>query len=305
MTGECTIDDMDLYSSFGIIITEDGYNDLLTFPALTEPEKNNWMDEDGIEVDLSNPTLKPREIKMPFFATDRAGASEFMTFLGQPGYRHFSIPALQKEWDFRLTKHSANQIVGNVDAFTLVFVEDKFTKSESSLPTNGIGIWVPQSTYSIDGKYLHEYGVVVNSDLSDFFKMPAIKQNLTQSFFGVDGQEYDTKAVFFSEKEVTFDCTLFAQDVDLFWLQYNTFFNSLVEPGERTLYSDETEQEYPCYYKKSSNFKLDSLIGRVIVSFKLTLVFSLFHVGETEYVLATENDEDIVLEDGETLIDMK
>lgn len=305
MKDNCYIDGISTYKQYGVWITRGGYNGILTFPEMETPEKNNWKDEDGIEVDLSSPALRPRQISISFLAERQTNIAEFVLFLSQPGYRTLHVPSLNREWEIRLLEHGANTVYPHDCSFTLIFMEDKFVKTESSLPTNGIGIRVPYSTYAIDGKYLHEYGITVQKSKSEFFKMPAIKQNLTQSFFGVDGQEYDAGVVFFSEKEVTFNCSIFAQDIDLFWLQYNTFFNSLIEPGERTFYADSTEQEYPCYYKKCSNFKLISLTGRVAASFSLTLVFSTFHVGETEYVLATEEDEDIVLEDGETLIDMK
>ena len=44
----------------------------------------------------------------------------------------------------------------------------------------------------------------------------------------------------------------------------------------------------------------------VVLEFDLTFVFTVFRIGETEYILATEDGEWIVLEeDGETCIDMK
>ena len=42
-----------------------------------------------------------------------------------------------------------------------------------------------------------------------------------------------------------------------------------------------------------------------MVEFSLTLVFTSFRVNETEYILASEDDERIVCEeDGETCIDL-
>lgn len=305
MKDNCYIDDISTYRQYGVWVTKGGYNGLLTFPALVEPEKTDWQDEDGIEVDLTNPALQPRTVVITFLAEKQTNIAEFVTFLSQIGYRTVRIPRLGQEWTLRLSQQSNNIVYHNACNFSLLFVEDVFTRTEAYLPTNGIGIRVPRSPYSIDGHPLGDYGVAVKKGKGEFLKMPSIKQNLTQKFFGVDGQKYDAGAVFFSEKEVTFDCAFFAPDMDIFWLCYHTFFNMLTDKGERTLYCDYTEQEYPCYYKKSSDFKIISLAGRIIVDFKLTLVFTTFHIGETEYVLSSEDDEDICLEDGETLIDMK
>ncbi|MCD8135852.1 MAG: hypothetical protein LUH01_07855 [Parabacteroides gordonii] len=54
-----------------------------------------------------------------------------------------------------------------------------------------------------------------------------------------------------------------------------------------------------------SGTNIVSLFPEVVVEFDLTLVFTVFRVNETEYILATEAGEWIVLEDdGETVIDM-
>lgn len=48
------------------------------------------------------------------------------------------------------------------------------------------------------------------------------------------------------------------------------------------------------------------MLGKLLVEFNLTLVFPVFRIDETDYILATERDEWIVLEqDGETAIDLK
>ena len=64
MRGELYIDGKDAYTDFGVWITEGGYDGLLPFPELVEPDRNDWPDEDGIEPDLEKPTLKPRELNI-------------------------------------------------------------------------------------------------------------------------------------------------------------------------------------------------------------------------------------------------
>ena len=49
MRGELYIDGKDAYTDFGVWITEGGYDGLLPFPELVEPDRNDWPDEDGIE----------------------------------------------------------------------------------------------------------------------------------------------------------------------------------------------------------------------------------------------------------------
>ncbi|MCC8142871.1 MAG: hypothetical protein LUD02_01595 [Tannerellaceae bacterium] len=67
-----------------------------------------------------------------------------------------------------------------------------------------------------------------------------------------------------------------------------------------------TGEEFSCYYKNTSGFTFTPMLGKLLVEFNLTLVFPVFRIDETDYILATERDEWIVLEqDGETAIDLK
>ncbi|WP_106827629.1 hypothetical protein [Parabacteroides pacaensis] len=296
MKGECIIDGIDVFTTYGVVISEDGYNNLLPFNEMLEPDKNNWPDEHGIEVDLSSPVLKAREISIPFLIKG-GDVDEFITFLSSPGYREFEIPSLNRTWSLRLSKETSNIIyTSDTGSFTLVFVEDKVTR-KTDVSSPGGGVPILSSSYQIDGTSLEGYGIVISSGENDILKMPSIKQNLTCSFSTSDGQVYDTGKVYFSEKEVTLSGTFFASDISRFWSCYEAFFFNLIRPGERRIYVDQTGEEYPCYYKKSSNFKIISLRGRVVVDFSFTLVLTSCNANNTEYFLATEDGAFITTED--------
>ena len=66
MTGEFFIDNTNIFTAFGVCVKEGGYDELLAFPALVEPDKNVWPEEDGIEVDLSAPVLSGKELAISF-----------------------------------------------------------------------------------------------------------------------------------------------------------------------------------------------------------------------------------------------
>lgn len=48
MNNNLYIDDLNVLGRFGCRVTRGGYNDLLAFPAMKEPERNDWPEEDGI-----------------------------------------------------------------------------------------------------------------------------------------------------------------------------------------------------------------------------------------------------------------
>lgn len=304
MIGTFYIDGTDIYARYGVVVTSGGYSDLMAFPALKEPDTNDWPEEDGIEVDLSAPALEAKEVVISF-ASDQPDAGDFIYMISQPGYHTLRITELAKEWQLRLLTQTAEKDYSRVVAFSLKFADDFPDRSDYNTTASGSGLPLPVSEYEIDDVPLSEYGIEIVGGWDDLLKSPTVKQNLTRSFATSDGQLYDAGMVVFASKETTLKCCLSAVSLAKFWECYTTFFHNLVQPDERLLYWDYTCEEYPCYYKKSSGFKVLSLAGRIVVEFNLTLVFTVFRIGETEYLLASEDGLFIETEDGEYLIDMK
>lgn len=304
MTGAFYIDGIDIYAKYGVVITDGGYNDLLCFPALKDPDVNDWPEEDGIEVDLDAPALEAKEVTVSF-ACNYPDAGDFIFMISQPGYHTLRITELAKEWRLRLLTQTACKDYSRAVTFSLKFADDFPGRSGNYAPASGGGLLLPVSEYEIDDVPFSRYGIEVIGGWDDLLKSPTVKQNLTRSFATSDGQLYDADHVVFNSKETTLKCCLSAVSTAKLWQCYTAFFNDLIQPGERLLYWDYTAEEYPCYYKKSSGFKVVSLRDPVVLEFNLTLVFTVFRIGETEYLLATEAGELLETEDGEYLIDMK
>lgn len=303
MRNNCYIDGASTWNRFGVWVTKGGYNDLLTFPALVDPEKNDWPEEDGVEVDLESPKLEPKDIVITFLASNPGiDVSDFIAYISRPGYHVLSVPTLGREWQLRLTTPTVNKVYKNAVEFALKFTEDKPVRPALSLPNPGL--YIQGGSYELDGVDFADYGVVVDIARDELLRAPTVKQNLSRSISTLDGRMYDTDQVVFASKESTFKCHLKADSMAAFWQCYDSFFGALIQPDERQLYVSYTSEEYPCYYKKSSGFKVITLSRQVIVEFSLTLVFTVFRIGETEYVLTNESGQILVL-DEDTEIDMQ
>ena len=73
MKGQLLIDELDMYTKHGISIIKGSYNNLVAFPTLKDPEKNDWPEEDGQEFDLSVVALDTSEISIEFGFRDDLG----------------------------------------------------------------------------------------------------------------------------------------------------------------------------------------------------------------------------------------
>lgn len=265
MTGFCYIDGMDIYATYGVVITENGYNDLLPFPTMAEPPGNDWAEHDGIEVDLSSPRLLPREIVIPFSRIGAGTASDFWGLLSAAGYRALSIPALGKIWSLRISEMPSMEAFHDAEIFTVKFIEDIPVRIANYPAANeNIGF---QSVLSLDDKTWDKYGIIVTGGLDELERMPSLKKTLTRTNSGANGQFYDANFVHFSKKEVTFSCCLNAAQTVDFWNLYNAFFGDLTKPGERVI--SYKNKIFTCYYRSSGNFRLHSL-APVVCEFDIT-----------------------------------
>ena len=299
------MDNISAWHEYGVWIGRGGYDALLAFPTLKEPEANDWPEEDGIEADLSAPRLEAKEASVPFIAS-RPGmdVNNFIAFLSRPGYRALSLPAIGWTWNVRLLSEPAHREYGRLTAFSLRFAQDTPSVPPEAGPLPGLT--VRRSLYEIDGKPLSDYGVVVLSARDGVLRSPEAKKNLSRQIRAVNGQIYDAGHLVFQGKEVTFKCCLKAVAMENFRQCYNAFFGHLIKPGQRELYVEYLDETYPFYYKSTSGWKLHLARSFVMAEFSFTVVFTSFRVEETHFLLASEDGKYITLEqDHEMYIDTR
>jgi hypothetical protein len=301
------IDGINIRTTYGAEIGRGGYAALLAWPSLRTPDTEDWPEEDGIEADLAAPTLQAREIDVPFVVQGAsADAAGLLLLLSQPGLRALEIPTLGRSWQLRYESSSETTVYRHEGAITLTvrFAEDTPVRPTAGDYTPGISL--PASPYSIDGVSLDAYGITVLTARGELLKQPAAKANLSREITLADGRVYDAGALQLQTKDV--DITLLARAAS--WADMlaslDNFYLALIAPGARELDSDISGDAYPCYYKQASSWEVIRVGGEPCLRFTLTLTFTSFRLGETEYLLAAESGALIVLEeDGETAIDMQ
>ena len=298
------IDDIDIRSRFGIAVPSGGSDELFLFPALKEPKKTSWPEHDGVEVDLEKPVVQSKEIELTFLSNYEVNPADFVFFLSEPGRR--KVRLYGREWELRLTEGRKNETWDRASRFSLSFVEDvpELRDPEAFTP----GTRVDYSGFDIDDIPVNRYGLVIMSGKDELLKAPTTKKNLLRNLAHKHGQEYDTEKHYFNSKEVTFKCCLMASDLPNFWDCYDAFFRDLIAPHERMFLVEEIDEEFPCYYREMTSPKIVAISPFVAVTFDLTLEFTVIRFGKSEYLLAAETGEYLILEDdsdGEVLIDLE
>jgi hypothetical protein len=316
MKGLFYIDGKDALSQYGIFITEGGYNGVVSFPAIKAPEQSNdWAEHDGVEVDLSDPKLDTKEVEIKFAATGKYLTGDFISLLSDKVYHTFNFVEIGYTCKLRLATEVNIQLLIEAKTFTLKFSDDFPMNGYTYLkPSSNM---VPMQGYELDGVDFSSYGIrVLEGSEAQTQKCPTVKKNMLRNISTQNGAIYDGEKVVYQQKEVTLNCCLIAKNFTEFWRNYNAFLYDLirvvevdedgikVQTAERSLFLEKIYEEYPCYYKNGKVSLLDPN-GNIWCKFTLTLVFTSFRVGGDEYLLASENGELIVTEDGKFYIDLK
>jgi hypothetical protein len=96
LSGQFQIDGKDLWTAYCVFI-EKGSDQFLEYAAKKESIEHDWLDSNGVDVDLSRVFLQPREITLQcsIIANDEADFwlkhSGFIADLTQPGPRRITV----------------------------------------------------------------------------------------------------------------------------------------------------------------------------------------------------------------------
>lgn len=292
------INDIDPYWSYGVSIRKGGLNEIVNFPSIKPVEVNDWHEEDGEEVDLSEIKLESKAFDIHFILDRRRGKlSDFLSVLSNEPYSTFRIAG--RSYKLRMVDTPDLTLFNEFGLFSISFVDD-FPISEDyvySSPSSSISV-SNQNIYRLDGKRLSAYGVVVLKGSSEVRRLPSVKLNQRTDVSVIDGVIYDEEGlVVFNAKDVRLECLMRASSTSEFWRNYDALLYDLIQPEERILFVDATGIGYPCYYKSCSTMEFYRDSG-VWWRFNLTLRFTSFTIDGEEYLLASESGSIIITEDG-------
>lgn len=104
--------------SGNIKVLEGGLNSLLSIPTSIEPDKNDWGDEDGIEVDLLNGLkLEPHKVEISIYASSKSDADQFVSEL-QLSHTH-TLSVYERLFELRPIGYELKLIAGDRQEITL------------------------------------------------------------------------------------------------------------------------------------------------------------------------------------------
>lgn len=289
MVGELIIDGIDVFTEYGIGIEDRGYTGLVQFQTMRNPPMNDWAEEHGIEVDLSDPKLENKTFTITFYGIRDNSLRQFIDFLDEQVYHTFQINNIGLTRTLRFTRMINRRTVNTMQLSDLEFADDKYP-FDGYAPTSLIpisGIW--QTGIDIDNISLSDYGIwFTDGEKDEILVVGDIKKALTINVISQNSVLYDSGAdIKYGDREITVNLALWANKAT-FWNNWNRFFYDLTRPNEREMYYNVRDDSYPFFYKSCSvrRFEKD-YNGKLYCEFSIKIHFTKALVSELWYLLAT------------------
>ena len=273
MRGVLYIDGTDVYTTYGISISEVGYDDLVCLPEIKPIQYNDWHEKNGIEPDLSSPVVAAKDVTIPFNVSEvSSNYSAFIGLLSDGSYHSFNFAEIGLTKELRLKSCGSLKSIQELGTFTLTFSDDDPMKGyQYSAPSSA---WDQLGDYLIDGKDVAVYGIRMLRGTKDaIMRSPDVKENLLRNVSVKAGVIYDGKNVTYKSRTVQLQCLMRAKDSAEFWRNRNALFYDLIQKGERTLTVSSIGKDIPCFYKGCSVKCFYPDNGKFWFEFTLSLEF--------------------------------
>lgn len=263
MVNRLIINDIDVFSNYGVFVVEEGLEELVQYPALKKITTNDWAEENGLEPDLSVPVLSSRSLTINFAILDKSYSTieSFISFLSTSVYNDLYFNDIGYSFKLRLSSESSLSMYDKLGFFSLCFADDFPLMYYSYLAPNGScesqGVSVSYS-YIEDGEKItvkndfSSYGVMlIDNSFNNLNTVSNIKTRLSRDIKSLSGVIYDSSSkVCFSSRTLSLNCLITSDTNADFWRNYNALLYDLTRAdGNIIYYEDKTLSSY--YYSST------------------------------------------------------
>lgn len=313
MRGDFTIDGISALGEYGVFVEQGGYASLVSEPSFKSIEIVDWLDEDGIDADLSSPVLEEKRVSVSFCFKSASLLGAFYTKLADNDSHTFEFPDIDRSFEMRLLSTGNLDHLVRMGKISLSFVIDEPAIAETSPYAIGL-TRVTQRGFTLDNIDLSRFGCwVLDGTIQNYRKAPAVKENLVVSSRYAAGQTYFSQChqsagskvsdVYFKSKDLTLNLLINARDIEEFWKCWDSLFYTITQSGLHTIKLGRLTNSQPCFYKSCSVRRFEVCqSGTIWCEFSLVLTLTSFRHEVIEALLAAENNAWVETEDGALIV---
>lgn len=265
-TGECIIDGTDI-ATLGMFIERDGSNDLLAFPERRRPDQNDWAEEDGIDVDMTDIFFDAKKVVINYvmladdFPSFQQRIKAFESLHTLPGMRQIYIREYATTFILRFVSFQDYRHKGGYykpskkrAEFAVEYAMDDPLQLYTTAISSPVGDPKSNQYVKFNGRDLSGYGIIVKDIYRSALKPRSVKDVLVRKIHIVSGQEADTEMLETHRKsrEIEIDCAMMASNRNELLINMTALFNEFRKstPIQLMIAYEST----CCYYTKTSRF---------------------------------------------------
>ena len=234
MVGTFTIDGVNSYSSYGVIIVEGGYAGLADYPSLKKFESVDYPEEDGLDADLAEPILDTRNFNVKFASLKGGNIDGFFSKITDGAYHTIGFDEVCISKKLRYVSNGSTTYDPRIRLFSMTFADD--------FPLEGYTYAAPQKTIGattdvcIDGVPLSNYSIIITDGTNgSIYAKAAAKENLLTNVINKAGAIYDEYFVKRKTRTVTLQCVMICKSWSQFWQNHDALLYDLTRKNARVL----------------------------------------------------------------------
>ena len=283
MAGSCIINGVDI-ANLGMFILRGGDNDLIAFPERKEPKSNDWFEQDGLDVDLSEIYFNAKKVTIKCYL-NAATTHDFLTNLNAfkaliTSSENKSIYLREFNKTFLLRYVSCQQFTfkgGLIKTppksaeIDVQFSDDTPLLMFDRTITAPISTKIMPTYVYLNDIELKNFGVIVKNIYDSALQFSDSKEGIIITQERNSGQVvYPSSKL--KSKKITIECAMLADTRDEFYTNYYALFNQLtILQALQLRLADGTTRN--CYYSSMTNFsKIKPFSSGIHIQFTLNLV---------------------------------
>lgn len=278
-------------ATLGMLLLKGGDADLLMFPERKEPSQNDWFEQDGLDVDLSESFFNARRITFKFRLKAISTAdftnkiTSFESLLYASGLKSVYLSNLNKTWSLRFVAISDYRFKGGLKKSGEKIAEFNCEFSDDSPLSTIVDTLIPTmpllsiNNVKLNGYEFSQFGVIISKIYDTALALRSPKNGLSVTNARYNGNISDVSFVPKKQaRNIAIECRMSTPTVAQLWSNWTALFNQLnrydnteYKDGIKLLIND-NDLRY-CYYKSMNNLQSNITIGnQPVISFTLNLV---------------------------------
>lgn len=239
--------------------------DLISFPPLKPISKNDWAEENGIEIDDTQFVLNKREIELSFLLKSKSKLSNFLHFLTEKSVREYHFTEIDKRFSLRFFSVSSYQENTDRIEVKIKFIEDKPNISSDFQPNNTKTI---HDDWKINEIPFFNFGIRILKGSEQIYKKGDTKALLEIQNANTQGVTTLQQSLLWKSQNATIKLFL-CLGKSVFFTRYNAFFMQWISPKVKILATP--KGSYVCHYESSKVTDFIIQNGKIYCSFDFTI----------------------------------